>query len=71
MNYPKSIVYCHLCVCLIQNLFSSPDINECADDTLNNCHANASCTNTVPGFYCDCNDGFIGDGTMCDGKKIY
>ena len=55
----------------MKNHLSTSDINECEDDAQNNCHANASCTNTVPGFYCDCNDGFIGDGTMCDGKNIY
>ena len=55
----------------MKNLLSTSDINECEDDAQNNCHANASCTNTVPGFICECNDGFTGDGTMCDGKKMY
>ena len=26
---------------------------------------NAACTNTIGSFECDCNDGFAGDGIMC------
>jgi len=30
-----------------------------------NCHVHATCTDLDPGFRCDCNDGFVGDGTTC------
>uniref|UniRef100_A0AAQ6IPL9 Si:ch211-241f5.3 n=1 Tax=Anabas testudineus TaxID=64144 RepID=A0AAQ6IPL9_ANATE len=34
------------------------DINECLEDR-NICGPNARCTNTVPYYYCTCNEGFI------------
>ena len=35
-----------------------------ADD----CHEDATCTNTGPGAYqCTCNEGFDGDGKSCEG----
>ena len=44
------------------------DIDECTTDT-DNCHTNASCTNTPPGgFTCTCNQGYTGDGITCTGK---
>ena len=43
-----------------------PDINECTED-LDNCHQDADCFNTVGSFYCDCKDGFNGNGTSCYG----
>lgn len=48
------------------------DINECANKSDNNCHHNATCTNTVGSHYCTCNtnDGgsdFEGNGTNCTG----
>ena len=44
------------------------DINECIDST-NNCHGQATCTNTAGSFICDCNDGYTGDGTTCTGNN--
>ncbi len=41
------------------------DIDECADDALNDCDANATCTNTNGGYTCTCNDGYTGDGKSC------
>ena len=43
------------------------DINEC-ERNLDNCHENASCINTIGWFYCDCKDGFNGNGTYCYGR---
>ena len=48
------------------NLFSL-DIDECGDGTAN-CHSDATCTNTLGGFNCTCDDGFQGDGVDCIGK---
>ena len=42
------------------------DIDECAD---NPCHANATCTNTVGGYTCSCNDGYTGNGTTCTAHR--
>ena len=38
------------------------DVDEC-DQGLDNCNSDATCTNTVGGYNCTCNDGYIGDGT--------
>jgi len=42
------------------------DVDECADASLNNCDADATCANTVGSFTCACNTGFTGDGVTCD-----
>ena len=32
------------------------------------CHEHATCTDTGPGSYkCRCNEGYVGDGKMCEG----
>ena len=41
------------------------DVDECALET-DNCHADATCTNTVSSFTCACDVGFSGDGLSCD-----
>jgi len=40
---------------------------ECQNDTLNDCHTNATCENTEDGHNCTCNDGYMGNGTYCEG----
>eukprot|EP01084_Bolivina_argentea_P184428 318072_1 len=56
---------------ITDNIYSNPSIcpsynvNECDNSTLNNCHQNATCTDTLIGFKCSCNNGFIGDGVSC------
>ena len=32
------------------------------------CHNNATCTNTIGSYQCNCNAGHSGNGTHCDGK---
>ena len=49
-----------------QCLISPTDINECEQN--HTCDINAQCNNTVGDFECRCNDGFMGNGTHCDGK---
>ena len=41
------------------------DIDECADDSLNDCHENATCVDNDGSYECHCPDGFIGDGRTC------
>ena len=43
------------------------DNNECTLGT-DNCHDDATCTNTYGSFYCTCNTGFTGNGVNCSGK---
>ena len=46
------------------------DVDECADPELDNCHADASCSNTVGSFICTCNSGYSGDGITCLGRNL-
>ena len=42
------------------------DLDECqADKEYNFCDGNATCTNTLGSYECDCLDGFEGDGLKC------
>ena len=45
--------------------FNCSNIDECATDTDNNCHQNASCADTDGSFSCACNSGYLGDGLNC------
>ena len=49
------------------------DFDECLDDSLNDCDGNATCTDTDGSFYCTCNPGYIGNGTLgnCFGMYMY
>ena len=49
----------------------SIDVDECAEGT-HNCHvmSNASCFDTDGSFYCNCIQGFQGNGTFCDGTGL-
>ena len=44
---------------------SVSDINECMDDTLNECSPNADCLNTEGTYDCTCRTGYSGDGRNC------
>ena len=50
------------------NVIILSDIDECANATTNNCDSNANCANTPGSFTCICNQGYIGDGTVCFGS---
>lgn len=44
------------------------EIDECHGE--NNCHNNATCKNVIGSYNCSCSDGFQGNGTHCEGKKV-
>ena len=44
------------------------DVNECDDPGGNDCHRNASCTDTIGSYTCTCMLGYSGNGTYCEGK---
>ena len=43
------------------------DIDECSSE--NECHVNATCTNTIGSYNCMCKKGYKGDGRNCSGKS--
>jgi hypothetical protein len=45
--------------------FFHSDINECISRP---CDINALCVDTAGSYICTCNDGFSGDGFLCQGK---
>ena len=50
-------------------VFFNVDINECGGT--NDCHANATCNNTIGCYTCTCDTGFTGDGENCTGEKVF
>ena len=56
-----------LSLCNSFKLLLTLDIDECESSDTNNCHPDASCSNTVGSFYCTCLPGFEGNGTSCTG----
>ena len=46
--------------------FVSLDFDECYNNSAN-CDVNAVCTNTWLSYACTCKQGFIGNGTTCEG----
>ncbi|CAI5446030.1 unnamed protein product [Caenorhabditis angaria] len=44
------------------------DIDECADEKLHRCDSRAECINTIGGYQCECDEGFVGDGKNCQPK---
>ena len=62
---------CVFAVCLfilyVHLVYFTTDIDECANDTLNNCSPNATCTNTNGSYTCICVNGYTGNGFNCTG----
>ena len=54
-----------MCCFLISNFV---DTDECL--TLSPCHANATCINTEGSYTCSCNNGYSGDGVLCNGSRF-
>lgn len=46
------------------------DLDECLSGA-RTCDVNASCTNSDGSYSCVCNQGFTGNGTVCDGMFIH
>ena len=51
---------------MVTVLYLVSDIPEC-ERGLDDCDANATCTNTFGSYLCTCDYGFIGDGYTCIG----
>jgi len=47
------------------------DVDECEFDSINRCHANATCQNNIGNYRCSCLPGFSGDGHFeCVGELV-
>ncbi|XP_030844888.1 fibrillin-1 isoform X5 [Strongylocentrotus purpuratus] len=42
------------------------DMNECLDESLNDCASQATCDNSPGSFSCVCDGGWVGNGTFCE-----
>ena len=49
--------------------YPASDIDECSEDR-DDCHDNATCTNTNGGYNCACFVGYMGDGVNCIRKHL-
>ena len=45
------------------------DVNECVTGS-DRCHDNATCSNSDGSYLCTCGCGYIGNGTICEGKLL-
>ena len=54
----------------IDRQLNTVDVNECLNDSLNDCDMNASCMDTFGSYMCSCNDGYFGNGFNCSGKLL-
>ena len=45
------------------------DVDECERD-MHDCDGNATCTNTRGGYNCSCDNGFSGNGSLCEGEVV-
>ena len=64
-------VWLNVCVCSILIIIVSiSDVDECQNDTLNNCDDNADCFDTEGSFNCTCREGYTGTGVQCQGKEF-
>ncbi len=45
------------------------NINECTTGT-STCTPHSSCRDTIGSYACDCDQGFVMNGTLCDGKAL-
>ena len=55
---------------LNKSINSFIDVSECGTNGTNNCHSNATCTNSEGIFSCSCDTGFQGNGTSCSGNLL-
>ena len=64
---PRSAPVNTLLICFSFSLIQ--DIDECTAN-IHRCNLNASCTNNLGSFTCNCFPGFSGDGQTCSGNDI-
>ena len=48
----------------------SLDFDECFN-SIDSCHINATCENTIASYICTCKPGFSGNGTICECNSVF
>ena len=43
------------------------ELDECSVDNLSNCSEYANCTDIMGSYMCECNPGYTGNGSYCEG----
>ena len=61
-----NVFICYMIVLYVV-MFDTLDIDECQNETLNNCDDNADCSDTDGSFNCACREGYAGTGVDCQG----
>ena len=69
LNIAKSLNHSQPVCNITQSYFLFPDVNECSNESTNDCDVNANCTNSPGSYNCQCISGFAGDGRNCSGNK--
>ena len=67
-TFCDSMVECVCVCCVLIIVVCISDVDECQNDTLNNCNVNADCFDTEGSFNCTCRAGYTGTGIQCQGK---
>ena len=64
---PVLCYYYAYTVLIIPTCYFLADVDECKID-LAQCGDSASCTNTVGSYICNCKQGYVGIGNVCNGE---
>lgn len=58
-------------ILLLLSFIIIKDIDECSDDSLNDCPPETThCVNSFGNYSCNCKPGFQGQGSDCKGKTL-
>ena len=56
------------CITFTHYLCLFSDIDECGDESLNNCTDNSHCQNLYGTYVCNCESGYYRNGSICEGN---
>ena len=62
----EGIVASSLSIITHRRIISQLDMDECVEDT-DDCDVNAVCENNIGSYFCECAEGWTGNGTICTG----
>ena len=68
MEHSVKVCFIVCVYCMLIIIVYISDVDECQNDTMNDCDDNADCFDTEGSFTCTCRDGYSGTGVQCQGK---